>query len=263
MAATKENPIIFYDILATGGAWSPNTFKTRLALNYKGLPYRVKFISYPDIEPLLKELGFPPRLPIFPRYTLPMIADPSSDPNGKPTYVVESFDIAVYLDDKYPTPKYPAIFPPGTRALQKLTTGVFTDEIGYSLAPFALPLVAGPGFLDDRGREYFLRTREQRLKVLEDPAETGSKKWGEIHDKWDAFGKQLDYNSGPGEQGPFVMGNEMSFMDFAIGGMFHWLRRAEGGDMPRWKDMSEWQGGRWARLWAEIEKLEKASTEVA
>ncbi|KAG8779753.1 hypothetical protein FRC12_023850 [Ceratobasidium sp. 428] len=29
MAATKENPIIFYDIMATEGSWSPNTYKTK------------------------------------------------------------------------------------------------------------------------------------------------------------------------------------------------------------------------------------------
>ncbi|KAG8778352.1 hypothetical protein FRC12_025020 [Ceratobasidium sp. 428] len=250
--------------MATEGSWSPNTYKTRLSLIYKGLPFRVKYISYPDIEPLLKGLGFPPTSPTFPRYTLPMIADPSSDPDGKPTYIVESFEIAVYLDDKYPAPKYPAIFPPGTRALQKITSDLFMNEVGYSLFPFTLLSVAKPGFLDDRGHEYFASTREQYIKRMsEDPALSGSKKMGEIHDKWDEFGKKLDYNKGPGEDGPFVMGNRISFTDFAIGGAIFWLRRAEGGDTPQWKIMTEWQGGRWARIWAEIEKLEKASTEVA
>jgi glutathione S-transferase len=228
---------------------------------------------------MLREVGLPATSPTFPKYTLPgmsrillhqkltkpcclVIADPSSDPNEKPTYVAESFDIAVYLDEKYPAPKYPAVFAPGTRALQKITSEFFTNEVGYALMPFILPLIAKPGFLDDRGHEYFVRTRQARLKKNEDPAETGSKKWGEIHDKWDDFGKKLDYNTGPGEEGPFVMGNQISFTDFAVGGMFHWLRRGEGGDMPRWKIMTEWQGGRWARLWAEIEKLEKASNEV-
>ncbi|KAG8682625.1 hypothetical protein FRC09_016637 [Ceratobasidium sp. 395] len=263
MAATKENPIVFYDVMATGGPWSPNTYKTRISLIHKRLPFRVEYLSYPDIEPRFKELGAPPTKPTSPRYTLPMIADPSSDPNGKPTCISDSFEIAIYLDDKYPAPKYPAIFPPGTRALQKITSDFFISEVGYSLAPFALPPIAKPGFLDDRGCEYFARTREPRLKKFEDPAESGSKKWGEIHDKWEAFGKQLDYNKGPSEDGPFVMGSQISFTDFAIGGFVHWLRRAEGGDMSWWKNMAEWQGGRWGRHWAEIERLEKTSTEVA
>ncbi|QRV74896.1 hypothetical protein RhiJN_17605 [Ceratobasidium sp. AG-Ba] len=195
------------------------------------------------------------------QFLLPVIADPSDEPGGKPTYVLESFEIAIYLDDKYPAPKYPAIFAPGTRALQKITSDLFMNEVGYSLFPFAIGLVAKPGFLDERGREYFVRTRERWMKRLENPAETSSAKWGEIHDKWGDFGKQLDYNKGA-DEGPFVMGKRISFTDFAIGGAIHWLRRAEGGDMPRWTNMAEWQGGRWARHWSEIETLENTSTEV-
>lgn len=50
----------------------------RLALNYKRLPYRVEYISYPDIEPMLKKLGFPPTSPTFPNYTLPSTSRGSS-----------------------------------------------------------------------------------------------------------------------------------------------------------------------------------------
>lgn len=191
-----------------------------------------------------------------------MIADPSSDPSGKPTHVVESFNIAIYLDKTYPAPNYPAIFSPGTHALQKISSEAFTNGVGYALMPVALPLVARPGFLDDRGCEYFCRTRKVDINKLSDLTEAGSKKWSAIRELWDDFGKQLDVNVGI-EEGPFVMGKQMSFIDFAIGGMFHWIRRAEGGEMLRWKDMAQWQGGRWARLWAEIEKLEKNSTELA
>lgn len=191
-----------------------------------------------------------------------MIADPASDPNGKPVYVVESFNIAVYLDKTYPAPKYPAVFSPGTRALQRVASEAFTNEVGYALMPVARPLVAKPGFLDDRGCEYFCRTRRVDVAKIPDMIEAGSKKWDAIHELWDNFGKQLDVNVGTEDEGPFVMGKQISFTDFAIGGMFHWIRRAEGGEMLWWGDMAKWQDGRWARLWAEIEKLEKDSTEV-
>jgi glutathione S-transferase len=65
----------------------------------------------------------------------------------------------------------------------------------------------------------------------------------------------LDLNNGTNENGPFVMGDQISFADFTVAGMIFWLRRAEGGDMPQWKGMSEWQGRRWARIWAEAEKF--------
>ncbi|CAE6461118.1 unnamed protein product [Rhizoctonia solani] len=260
MAATRENPIIFYDILSQHDTWSPNTYKTRLTLNYKRLPYRVEYISYPDIAPMLKELGVRSTNPTpYITYTLPMIADPSPDPNGKPTYIVDSFDIAIYLDKMYPAPKYPVVFSPGMRAVQKITSDLFWNEVALTILPALVPLTARAGFLDERGREYFSKTREEYMKQI--PAETGigSKFWGDAHEKWKWFGEMLDLN----EEGPFVTGKQISFTDFVIGGIIFFLRRVEGGDMPMWNAMAEWQGGRWAGLWAEIEKLEKDSTEIA
>ncbi|KAF8604658.1 hypothetical protein BDV93DRAFT_522358 [Ceratobasidium sp. AG-I] len=262
MAATKENPIVFYDILATDGHWSPSTYKTRLTLNYKRLPYRVEFVSIADIATKLKGLGVPPTPNFRTGYSLPVIADPSSDPNGKPTYVAESFDIAAYLDDKYPAPHYPLVFPPGTRPLQKIASTLFAYEVSMSILPIVVPFIATPGFLDERGTEYFRRTREEWMGSLSDLSKAAPEKWIEARKKWDDFGAKLDLNKRTDEEGPFVMGDQISFSDFAVGGAIVWLRRAEGGEMARWKEMAEWQGGRWAKLWAEIGKLEKDSTEV-
>ncbi|KAG8687802.1 hypothetical protein FRC08_011760 [Ceratobasidium sp. 394] len=152
MAATNENPVIFYDIASTSGQyWSTNTYKTRLTLNYKGIPYRVQYVRFHEIESTLKALGVSPPKPGS-RYTLPVIADPSSDPDGQPTYISDSFDIAVYLDDKYPAPKYPAVLPIGTRPLQK----IFVDQYFFTtiqpLFPFLHPFAIHK-FLDEEGRE--------------------------------------------------------------------------------------------------------------
>ncbi|CAE6423100.1 unnamed protein product [Rhizoctonia solani] len=260
MAASKENPIILYDILSEHGTWSPNTYKTRLTLNYKRLPYRVEYVSYPDVAPKLKELGVRTTNPTpYINYTLPMIADPSADPNGKPTYVVESFDIAVYLDKTYSAPKYPSVFPPGTRAVQKIISDLYMNQVGYMVLPILLPLAGRPGFLDERGRQHFLKARQEIFKGYPTDTAIGSKYWGDIHEKWNWFGEMLDLN----EEGPFVTGKHISFTDFAIGGIISALRHVEGGEMRIWKAISEWQGGRWARHWAEIEKLENDSTEIA
>ncbi|CAE6461127.1 unnamed protein product [Rhizoctonia solani] len=231
MAATNENPSILYDIL-----------------------------SKYDIASKLKALGVRATNPApYIAYTLPMIADPAPDPNGKPTYVVESFDIAIYLDKTYPAPKYLVVFPLGTRAVQKLISDLFTNEVGYMVMPSIIHFPTRAGFLDERGREHFLKTRTQVFKELPANANIGSTYWGDVYEKWKWFGEILDLN----EEGPFVMGKQISFTDFAVGGIISSLRRVEGGGMRIWSAIAEWQGGRWARLWAEIEKLEKGSTEVA
>ncbi|KAG8689832.1 hypothetical protein FRC11_000313 [Ceratobasidium sp. 423] len=262
MAATKENPIILYDIYSKDGPWSPNTYKTRLTLNYKRLPYRVEFISIADIEPKLKELGVPPspHNPLF-KYTLPMIADPSGDPNGKPTYVVESFEIALYLDEKYPAPKYPTVVPAGTRALQKIALGRVMSA-GMGFAAVLLPLAAArTDFLDDKGHEYYCRSRRVIFgrDLLELLPEVDAN-WVKAKEGWEALGDQLDLG---GKDGPFVMGTQISFIDFVIGGLLHGVQKCEGEEMKYWKDMTTWQGGRWGAFWKEIAKLEADSSEVS
>ncbi|TFY51247.1 hypothetical protein EVJ58_g10668, partial [Rhodofomes roseus] len=101
MATSETDVIILYDIPSTvpGNAWSANTWKTRFALNYKGIPYRTQWVEYPDIAPLLTSLGVSPNTPstwTFP-YTLPAIYDPRTR-----TVLMDSIKIARYLDETYP-----------------------------------------------------------------------------------------------------------------------------------------------------------------
>ncbi|CAE6448847.1 unnamed protein product [Rhizoctonia solani] len=233
----------------------------KLTLNYKPLPYRVEYISIANIESKLKELGVAPTShnPFF-QYTLPLIADPSGELDGKPIYIVESFNIALYLDQKYPEPKYPVVIPFGTQALQKIATSYITSaalNFGSVILPCA---VARTDFLDEKGREYYIRTRKMiygtDLRELAPEADQNSVKSKE---KWEALGHELDLG---GQEGPFVMGNRISFADFTIGGIIHWVQKCEGGEMARWKDMSTWQDGRWGAFWKEISKLESDSSEI-
>ncbi|KAG8736523.1 hypothetical protein FRC10_009222 [Ceratobasidium sp. 414] len=263
MAATKANPIVFYDIFSNQGPWSPNTYKTRygnyaicshaaltngvlirLTLNYKRLPYRVEYVSLADVESKLKEL---------------VIADPSSEPGGTPTYVVESFDIAVYLDDKYPSPEYPAVFPRGTRAMQHIATGHISQTV-MLIAPVILPLASlRTDLLDERGMEYFTRTRSaifgtELPKLLDKALEN----WNAAEARWDRINEVFDFNQG----GPYMMGHQISFIDFVIGGAILMVQKLEGGEMSYWEKMAGWHGGRWAALWRGIAKLEADSSEV-
>ncbi|KAG9096392.1 hypothetical protein FS749_008597 [Ceratobasidium sp. UAMH 11750] len=158
MAATNENPIIFWDIIGADGQYfAPNPYKTRLTLNYKGLPYQVKYLKFEDVEPTMKAMGIPPTSKTFPYYTLPMITDPSSDPNGQPIHVSESFKIAMYLDEKYPAPKYPAVLPVETRSLQKLFVENYFPTITNHMTPLLAPRLSK--LLDKASEEYLYRSR--------------------------------------------------------------------------------------------------------
>ncbi|KAH7335413.1 hypothetical protein B0J17DRAFT_630467 [Rhizoctonia solani] len=252
MASTKGNPIIFYDVAdAQGESWSSNTYKTRLTLNYKGIPYRVKYIPLCDIEPTLKELGVPAVFPNFPHYTLPMIADPSDEPNGKPTYVADSFKIALYLDDKYPPPQYPLIIPPGTRAIQQMWFTTYYPPLSALIVKLFYYL--SPRIIDERSAEYWHRSRGDKYKPLseEEDARTGGN-----------CVKSLMRWANP----------SASTMELARLARLSWATdflsltlplRVEGKESKRLKEMMEWQGGRWNEFWKGIQDIENKSTQLA
>ncbi|CAE7186034.1 unnamed protein product [Rhizoctonia solani] len=214
MAATRENPIIFYDLInAHGVTWSPNTYKTRLCLEYKGLPYRSEYLTLPEIESKMKELGAPPVKDTSPQYTLPVIADPTDDPNGRPHYVGDSFKIATYLDEKYPAPEYPAIFRSGTRSLEHLFIHQYLPIIARTGSAVMMPNVAN--ILNEESIQYIKRTRGVSFIPL--PQEEADEKWGAFRQKFFDIGKSLDYRD---EEGPFITGSRPSIADFAIGVYF-------------------------------------------
>ncbi|KAG9015628.1 hypothetical protein FRB90_004699 [Tulasnella sp. 427] len=171
--ATESNPLILYDLksqLPPGTTWSPNVWKTRFVLNYKQIPYKTVWLSFPEIETTLKSLGFQPSSVSHTSgkewYTLPVISDPSPESGGEPTLVVDSQVIAEYLDSKYPQRP---ILPEGTKAFQAM----FVKWVQTNVLPHLIQLVAPQiiGILDGPDVDYFVRTREKMFgKKLSEPS---------------------------------------------------------------------------------------------
>ncbi|KEP49270.1 glutathione S-transferase, amino-terminal domain protein [Rhizoctonia solani 123E] len=250
MASIRETHIIFYDLInARGVSWSPNTYKTRLCLEYKGLAYRTEYLALPDIEAKMKELGVPPIKETSPQYTLP---DYSDNPNGKPHYIGDSFEIAVYLDEKYPTPQYPSIFKSGTRSLEHLFIHQYLPIIARAGSAVVMPKVAH--ILDKESIEYIKRTRGVSFEPL--PVEETEEKWKAFRQKFFDVGKSLDYRD---EDGPFITGSEPSIADFAMGGWFHLLEQIDPTELEK---ILEWHDGRWRVFWKYIQDIEHRSSRL-
>lgn len=51
------NATVLYDIANNANlTFSPNPWKSRLALNFKDVPFETEWVEYPDIEPKFKAL---------------------------------------------------------------------------------------------------------------------------------------------------------------------------------------------------------------
>jgi len=222
-------------------------------LNYKGISYRTEWVEYPDIESVSKKLGIEPtshRSDGSPLYTLPAIQDPSTG-----ICVADSIAIAEYLDKTYPNT--PPAFPNETAGLQKAFRATFDRNV-EAVRPFIIP--AANSKLNPVSEEYFRRTREISFgKRLEDVVPSGNARIEE----WGKFEKGLaridSYWALTDKQGPYMLGDTISWSDFELFGFLYWLRLIWGEDSKEWKDVASWNGGRWE---AHINALQKYQTVV-
>ncbi|KAF8990472.1 hypothetical protein BDQ17DRAFT_1402009 [Cyathus striatus] len=244
--------ITFYDIPSTlpGKAWSPNTWKIRYCLNYKGLEYKTEWIEYPDIEAVSKKLSIHPtdyQEDGSPYYTLPAIYDSSTG-----VVLANSFDIAKYLDVTYPETR--PVLPEGTQGLQNAFITAFSTIIP-PVRPFILPKIAA--VLSPRSEEYYTRTRTIWFgKNLQDIVPQG----GEREQEWGKFQKNLskasEWFENNGGKGPYLMGDTISFADFVLAGYLLYLKISWGEESTEWKDIKSWDNGQWDNFVDEFKKYE-------
>jgi len=245
-------PLVLYDIPSNESSprcWGPNTAKTRFNLSYKRIPFTTQWLEYPSIAPTMKSLGADPLLPASqspngePFYTLPVIYDPNQN-----KYVTDSFVIAQYLDNVYPTPGRD-LFPEGTLVLQRAWEAAVTGALQKGLRAV---YVGVPAKLNPPSSEYFTRTRTKRF---------GVNTWEEISPKTDdasdpnsraAHLKELQAGlaeldgwlklSGGG--GKWVMGDHLSWADVLMGRWLLWFSRVA----EDWEEIKRWNDGRWSRF---------------
>ncbi|EJD07677.1 uncharacterized protein FOMMEDRAFT_150219 [Fomitiporia mediterranea MF3/22] len=228
--------ITFYDIPSklSSRAWSPNTFKTRLSLNYKGIPYRTEWVEYPDIEPTMKQIGgLPTRKKEDGRdhYTLPAIHDSTT---GK--VVTDSNAIAEYLDATYPDT--PVLLPPGTKAAVAALEHIFMKNI-MTILPIGMPGVLG--ILNPPSETYWRRKAEWPVP----PSSERDAILKQLKEDLDILAGFYDRN-GEGKQ--FFFADKFSFADAIVVGFLAWIKVVLGAENNVWKAISTWSDGRWGKL---------------
>ncbi|KAI9498661.1 glutathione S-transferase [Zychaea mexicana] len=145
--------IVLYDLKlvdAPGLIWSPNTCKTRYALNYKGIPYKTVWLTYPEVHSEIPKLTKKDGRP-----TVPVIVDLLHDS----TVVQDSWEIVKYLEEVYPdTPK---LFNTNSIGAHLFFQDYCTQKLLFAVV-FRLVL---SNMIDLAGehKEWFIKTREAFL----------------------------------------------------------------------------------------------------
>ncbi|KAJ5243054.1 uncharacterized protein N7469_001381 [Penicillium citrinum] len=269
-SSSTSQPIVFYDIAmrppVEESACSPNPWKARLALNFKGVPYKTTWVPLPDVAKTRKSLNVPACRKFADGtdfYTLPMIEDPST--NSK---LGDSFDIAAYLQKTYPDSGAGDLFPP-----QTLDYEFKNDTILIPLSE--IPQTGHPEYAKFNVHVDAVFTTFVQLSIAcfpFDPAtaeiskaemarRAGVPSWDFFQLKGDAREKtKAAFRDALGElgklflkdtSGPFILGNKASYADMIVGGWLHMMHATLADD--EWQELKGWHNGLYGQLYDALE----------
>jgi len=195
----KPMTITLYDLCGAdeNKRFSPTCWRTKLTLVHKGLDFEPVGVAFTKIPETVKG----------PVKTLPTIVDGNDE-------VTDSFDIAVYLEKKYPD-----------------APSLFGGENGVALAKFVRawtnttlnPLIAGLivkdicDVLAEPDQKYFRETREAMFKKTLEEVQAGRD--GRI----EGFRAALTPLRTMLNDQPFIGGDRPLFADYIVFGSLKWL----------------------------------------
>ncbi|KAI0433906.1 putative glutathione S-transferase [Xylaria sp. FL1042] len=207
MATSK---IILFDIPSKEPiqAWSLNTWKTRLVLNYKGLDYETEWLEYPDIKPRLQ-----PHFPDKDHITVPTVIMPDG------TYIMDSTLIAEELEKQYPSSPSLKIGSPLEQKYREHLKAAFNEAMRplfYLNVPNRL--------LKEVNHAYWHKTRSEwagmplEQFVRENPPE---KAYEKVTPQMRSITALLKEN----DEGPYFEGNTITYVDFVHAGFLLMFRQ--------------------------------------
>ncbi|KAI4272413.1 MAG: hypothetical protein L6R38_006617 [Xanthoria sp. 2 TBL-2021] len=219
---SEAQPIILFDLPGKGhcSSWSPNTWKTRLVLNYKQIPYTTQWIELNHIAPHFKSLGIPPNPPsLNPKpYTVPAIRLPDG------TYIMDSKNIAASLEEKYPDPPLHLDSP------QLAKVGEIFGRLLMPMRGILIPKIVR-NLLNPESVPYFHESRSKQFGMpLEqlDKELGGDAQWEEAKPIIREIAALIEEGGGP-----FVLGGEVSYADFILVGALCLFKRLGEGVFER------------------------------
>ncbi|RDB17692.1 Glutathione S-transferase-like protein ustS [Hypsizygus marmoreus] len=242
--------LTLFDIPTAKGAetWSPDVWRVRMVLNYKRLPYKTEWVDMPDIGNVGQRIGAkttiqkPGSKTQEMLWTCPMLIDPNH-PNalGKSVVLSGSQVIVEYLEDAYPERK---VIPEGTAALHAAWSDFITQNIEEKI--WTLVVTLCPNILSERGKQYFVTTRETWWGPLVELCPDREKAWAGVKEGLDKVAAALDSNGEDDGANLRVVPGRETYADFVMLSLLLWAGAIVQRD--EWDTLRSWNGGRWGRI---------------
>lgn len=234
----------------------------RFALNIKGLEHKTEWLNYGKLEEQLKALNIGPTRVLpdgSPFYTIPAIHDPSTG-----ITIAESHRILEYLDKTYPetpnisTPPFPLdddLIKPAFQDMWLLPLTLMLKGIWGLVVPI---VVANSD--EASGLKYKQRFEAKSGMTFDSVFEESKKRelleiaranFGEVDAKLEEIRNKY------GGEGPWLFGKDVKLPDLAVAGSLAWTVAIVGEDSELWKEIMNWDEGRWAERWERIKPFHK------
>ncbi|KAF9063082.1 hypothetical protein BDP27DRAFT_1335618 [Rhodocollybia butyracea] len=210
--------ITLYDFDSkTKHPWNMSVWKARYSLNFKNVPYKTIWIEYPDIEPTMKKLGAQPtglRQDGSPLYTLPLI-------------------------------------PRGTHALQAAFRRLIESNmssLGLLVVPELIRKVVNAPSAEYMTSHYLPNFGISDLATWTLSEEQSIAEWDKVKELLGSVHAMMK------AEDKWIMGDQISFADFAVASVFETIKAVFGKDSEEWKRVVSWHDGRWDRMMTELER---------
>ncbi|KAJ3518907.1 hypothetical protein NMY22_g13444 [Coprinellus aureogranulatus] len=253
-----------FDSNLPGRALSPDKpFTDRFALNIKGLEHKTEWLNFAKIDQQLKELNVPPskiQPDGTPFYSVPAIYDPSTN-----TTISDSYRILKYLDETYPDT--PQLCSHPDALTDDLIKPIFEPDwflpislMFHGIWGLVVPNIVNLASDEASGEKYrqkFLLRTGMTVDSVQDPGkkrellEKGRQNFTEVNAALEEIRKEY------GGEGPWLLGKDIKLPDLAIAGSLAWIASIMGEDSDLWRDIREWDDGKWAQFWDSMKPYHK------
>ncbi|KAI1413676.1 hypothetical protein F5Y13DRAFT_160849 [Hypoxylon sp. FL1857] len=265
MSLKPTETMDFYDIAMRRPA-AVNPWKARLALNFKGVPYKTTWVPIPKIGEVRRSLGVPACRKLADGsdfYTLPLLVDPNT--NSK---IGDSLDIAIYLQKTYPGSGAGDLFPP------QVLDYTYDQDLPAWAPPLSKPredeyveyskfnMHVDRAFSAHVGLMGSYMPLDSQASKDELVRRAGVKSWDDFEIKGEAREKMIESLRimlgdlakifTKDTSGPFILGKQASHADFIVGGWLYMMH----GTLPdnEWQEVRSWHGGIFASLFDSLQK---------
>jgi len=249
MPDSRPPSITLYDAasLLKEKTLSPFVGKTRLLLNYKKIPFKTVWITFPEIEPTCKSVGAPPtrkKQDGSPHYTIPFITVTPPEGSEDPALAIsDSGKIAEYIERAFPDPAN-TLIPEGTRVYRALLGQFMGEKLNLTMFPLIVD-----NYRDLlTTKEWYASTRETLLgspiEAIVPKDEAGvvaarEKLWV----GFDALANALDAE---GEGNYHFVRGQVTYADMEVAALLYFISRISSERI--WAHLKDRNGGRWQKL---------------